>query len=260
MSESIMSYHSHCYSYKSKFLDDRNREANPHIGFELEVRCPSWDDVNDCFLDADSDLNNGEQRFCYEDDCSIGSGFECISRPADLKYWMDNFHNIENACRTMVSDGCVSHNGGRCGLHVHIDRNYFGSSKASDELSEAKMLWLFEKHWDNMVKFSRRRNFTYCSKLRTFGNTIPQLVKYDKEEACGHYTAVNIGNNDTIELRLWRGSLRPGTIKATLKFSVRLAELVKNVSVCRLNEMTFEEILGNDEDILAYWDTVKDRT
>ncbi len=258
--ENIECYHEHSYEYKSRFLDNRSRTKNPHIGFELEVQCNNSSyDKYDCHGELNKYFNDTEQRFCYENDCSIGYGFECISRPADIKYWVDNFASLEKGCRKIARMGCCSHNGGRCGLHVHIDRNYFGTSRICRELAEAKMLWIFEKHWDNMVRFSRRRNFEYCERLNKGSRTIPEIIKYNKSAACGHYTAVNVGNSNTIELRLWRGSLRPETIKATLKFSVRLAELVKNKTVCELNEMSFEDILGDDEDILAYWETVKDR-
>lgn len=257
MSESIGFYHSHSNDYKSRFLDRRDRTKYPHIGFELEVHCDG--DLNECFETADSYLNDTEQRFCYEEDCSIGMGFECISRPADIKYWMDNFSSIENACRTISRMRCTSHNGGRCGFHVHIDRKYFGESGVKRELAEAKLLWLFEKHWDCLAKFSRRRRFKWCGKLSKYGKTIPDIVKNSKYLAEGKNRAVNIEKPNTIEIRLWRGTLRPETIKATLKFSVRLAELVKSKTVCELDKMSFEEILGDDEDILAYWETVKDR-
>ena len=93
--------------------------------------------------------------------------------------------------------------------------------------------------------------------------TVGELSKIYKS-SCGHGTCVNIygrddGSKNTIEIRLWRGSLYPLTIKATLKFTARLAEIVKTKNITEISKMNFKDILGDDEDILAYWETVKDR-
>jgi len=74
------------------------------------------------------------------------------------------------------------------------------------------------------------------------------------------YFAVNLTNSETIEIRLWRGSINPETFEATLKFSARLAELCKNTSAVKLSKMTFKDLLGSDEVILSYWDRVKERS
>lgn len=256
----IRNYHRTSDERKGKFLIDFDRTSKPGIGWEWEMHSPDYGDEGETAEIISDYFNDGKTHFFFEEDCSIDPGVEAIARPATAEYWEGNFETLKQACKELVHFGCRSHNGGDCGLHVHIDRKYFGNKPVHQELAEAKFLWIFAKWWDNMVKFSRRRNFEYCEKLYTGTKTIPSIVKYSKDDACGHYTAVNIGNRDTIELRLWRGTLKPETILATLKFSSRLAELVKNKTVNELNDMEWEDFLGDDEVILSYWETVKNRT
>lgn len=256
-SETIIERYHHTPDYvKSEFMDDSNRKTDLHIGFELEVHSESryMDDCNDeaCWI---SDRLG--DYVVFEEDCSISPGFEIITRPATLEGHLE--YDWKSVFDFLVQNGYVSHNGGQCGLHIHIDRNYFGCELATQEAIEAKFLWLFEKHWNNLVKFSRRRMFRYCNK-----NPKPASYKYDlkfaKDKHSTHYVAVNLGNDDTIEIRLWRGTLRYETFVATLKFTNRLAYLIKYTPIVKLSQMSWEDILGDDEDILAYWETVKYRT
>ena len=70
------------------------------------------------------------------------------------------------------------------------------------------------------------------------------------------YYAVNLSNDDTIEFRLFRGTLNPNSFFATL-------ELV-NAIVCysrsdeSIDRMTWDDLLVTDR-LKAYWETVKDR-
>ena len=273
----IWEYHEHDNDEKAEFLDGEDPKKKLHMGFELEVH------YDGCGNSECAETNGAElvdevlgNKIVMEYDCSIAPGFEIISRPATLDYWMNNFEQISDTCRGLVSRSFVSHNGGKCGFHIHLDRNYFGSTRTADELAEAKFLWIFDNHWENLCKFSRRRSFKWCNKINTSDAipvynhskctcenkpaTIYNIVKSGRDRACGHEVAVNISNDSTIEIRLWRGSLKPSTLKATLKFTARLAELVKTTSVINLTKMSFEDLLGDDPDILSYWETVKDRT
>ena len=247
-------------SAKRTFLDNEPRDKFVHLGFEAEVHNPNGTNYDDS--EAVHDILG--DYVVFERDCSIEPGFEIITRPGSLNYHMGMYDKFSEACKELVSRGYNSHNSNMCGLHVHIDRAYFGSDRLHRELAESKILWLFAKHWENLVRFSRRERFGYCAKVRhTAYNgepiTVKKLVQENRSNAEGHYCAVNIENSNTIEIRLWRGSIKPETVKATLKFTARIAELVKKVNIVQLSKMSFEEILGDDEDIRAYWETVKDR-
>ena len=76
------------------------------------------------------------------------------------------------------------------------------------------------------------------------------------EHYIDRYYAVNLSNDDTIEFRLFRGTLNPDSFLATL-------ELV-NTIVCysrsdkSIDGMTWDDLLVTDR-LKAYWETVKGR-
>ena len=165
----------------------------------------------------------------------------------------------------LKEQGLKSHDTNTCGFHVHLDRKYFGKS---EDTAIAKLLYIFEKFRPELMKFSRRTESeaeSWAQKRKCNGinkSWIKKTVK-DSKHYCDHserYYAVNLINADTVEIRLWKGTLNIETFEATLRFTARIAELCKTVSAVELSKMTFENLLGLDKVILSYWSRVKNRT
>lgn len=70
---------------------------------------------------------------------------------------------------------------------------------------------------------------------------------------------MNLTNSETVEIRLWKGTLNPETFEATLRFTARLAEICKNTTAAELSKMSFEDLLGSNEVIRSYWERAKER-
>lgn len=70
---------------------------------------------------------------------------------------------------------------------------------------------------------------------------------------------MNLTNSETVEIRLWKGTLNPETFEATLRFTARLAEICKNTTAAKLSKMSFEDLLGSNEVIRSYWERAKER-
>ena len=102
--------------------------------------------------------------------------------------------------------------------------------------------------------WAKSRKSDRCEK-----NWIKRSIKDAKGWAAynDRYFAVNLVNTNTVEIRLWRGTLNLETFMATLKFTARLAELCREVRAVDLAGMSFSDLLGNDEEILSYWNRVK---
>lgn len=237
---------------------NETREIVPHMGFELEVDkgigsiSDAIDEIRDLFP---------EYFFSFESDSSLDNGWENISQPASLSWHLDNMHYYKNMFNIITNEGFKSHDSGTCGFHIHIDKSYFGDKLDS---SEAKLLYLFQKHWDCLLRFSRRTSgqvSDWAGKYdKNYEGTLSQIVKKGKSGCLTRYRAVNLTNSNTIEIRLWRGTMNPETFEATLKFTARLAEICKTIPTVQLAKMSFSDLLGNDSTILSYWERVKDRT
>ena len=161
----------------------------------------------------------------------------------------------------------LSHDAGTCGLHIHLDRKFFGNKEDS---SIAKLLYLFEKFRPEIMTFSRRTEDQASSWARSrkqnYGGEAGWIKKavLDSKGYLSYqnrYYSVNLSNADTIELRIFRGTLNVQTFEATLRFATFLAKLCKNTPAVRLAKMTFEDILlsSSDEVILSYWNRINSK-
>ena len=151
-------------------------------------------------------MNVGE--YCYfERDGSIGEGFELITQPAGLDLLREKFalflQNDE------LKRGLRSHEGGRCGFHVHVGREYVTQSQIYRMQS-----FLNDVRNESLIRaIARRYDSGYC-------RFKPQMAKFTmKDKNTGErYEALNVQNRDTIEFRIFRGSLRYESIIAALEF------------------------------------------
>lgn len=272
-SSAVSSYHSHSYD-DFRCNDGEKRSQDLFMGFELETYADDRCDEPDVADYTESEFGS---YFAMERDCSIGDGIEFITQPCTLSYHLGQLPAISDWTRYLIRHGYNSHNSAKCGFHIHLDKAYFGKKL---DCATAKLLFIFERHWDNLLRFSRRTNQqvgNWCSKhceedgmVRDWNATtgmyerrllVPgkKLTSIVKKACHERYRAVNLCPYNTIEIRLWRGSLNMETIEATLKFTARLAELCKKVTAVELYRMTFDDLLGDDPVIRSYWERVKNR-
>lgn len=180
-----------------------------------------WDHFEDKFfyMAQDGSLNLGGSH----------SGVEIITMPCDFDYHMNEFP-WEQITEIAKRHDYRSHDAGTCGLHVHVSRTAFGDTYEEQDLTAAKICVLMDRHWAKISKFSRRRNFEYCAKLNA------DIKEYDSEDdavekaksrAVGHYRALNLCNSNTVEFRVFRGTLNVNTIKATIQFVKNMVEYAK---------------------------------
>lgn len=252
-------YHDSHYNRNIEFFDMENetRNSTPYMGFELEVDEGYTDYIDDTIYNIANLFPR--EYFAFEKDGSLDNGWENISQPASLNYHLYKLPEYQCMFKHIKDAGYKSHDAGTCGLHIHIDKKYFGNKLDS---SEAKLVYLFQKHWNNFLRFSRRTEYQTTQWAGRYDNegSLSNIVKNGKSKCLSRYKAVNLTNDNTIEIRLWRGTLNIETFEATLKLTARLAELCKNTPTRELVEMSFEKLLGEDEVVLRYWDRVKNRS
>lgn len=214
------------------------------FGVELEV-----DKGNDDLECAGEIIQACEDVYCKHDG-SLSCGIEIVSHPATLEYHLNElgWDRIAEICRKFKF---TSHEAKTCGLHVHIGRRQLGANDAERENTAGKMVLCMVRHWENMVKFSRRLssqlNWAECNKPDlTYASNEDELIGAALEtEEDGRYQAVNLCNEATVEIRLFRGTLEVNTIKATL-------EMVSNFTLyCK--EHTALEVMNSQWADIAYY-------
>ena len=72
----------------------------------------------------------------------------------------------------------------------------------------------------------------------------PKDQMYHAKYSCaGRYTAVNLTNADTVEIRLFRGTLKLNTLTATLQLVNHLCEVAVSMSDQELQDMSWFDFL-----------------
>ena len=204
--------------------DDYDQDFKGY-GIELEV------DTADTTLEEDRDTIASElsdmtnRAFYYQTDGSLSDdGIEIISHP-HTKEALDLLP-LEDMCKYLVGNGLRGHQAGHCGLHIHISRKLFGDTEEEQDNNILKMVQFYHSNWDDIAKFSRRRDFGYCHKLPV--NNDEELKDFVVKKGANHsrYVAINLTNRraDTVEVRIMRSTLNAHTLRATLDFVAHIAE------------------------------------
>ena len=131
--------------------------------------------------------------------------------------------------------GGKSHDAGTCGLHIHISRDYFKDHDAVYRLD--RLFHVFERQF---IEFSRRSGsqMEWCeidddSELRDEKDVEDRKAIWYSKKNSGYrarYQAVNDTNYNTVEIRLWRGTLNVETIRATIEMTAGLAIVANSMS------------------------------
>ena len=216
-------------------------KGQPHYGIEIEIdEGGEYDDNAERILNIGNRIN--EHIYCKHDG-SLDDGFEIVSHPATLEY-----HTKTIPWKKILDEalemGYYSHNSGTCGLHVHINRAALGESVEEQENTIARIVYFFEKFWDKILRFSRRTETQadrWASRYGCSMDNPKESLKGAKTSGLGRYTAVNLTNTFTVELRIFRGTLRYKTFMATLQFVDLLCEMAINLTDEKFQTMTWKE-------------------
>lgn len=239
------------YSYKPEpsFYGDGTR----FFGVELEI-----DDGGHLHRNAKALLaianEHAPHLYCKEDG-SLRNGFELVSEPMTLDYHAESMP-WEAICNKAIQLGYHSHQAGSCGLHVHVNRNSFGDTPAAQEAAIGRILFFVEKHWNKLLKFSRRTPAQLERWARRYGyKDHPELmIETVKKGEFGRYTCVNLTNYATIEFRMWRGTLKYNTFIATLQMVARICNLATTCSDDEVKALSWNDFVAHIEEpeLIAY--------
>jgi hypothetical protein len=179
------------------------------FGCELEVQVTRGDKDKLCGKVHDILNPSGSVgEYCYfERDGSIGEGFEIVTQPAGLDIHRAKFDAFLN--NDEAKQGLRSHEGGSCGLHVHVGKQYVTQSQIYRIQS-----FLNDVRNESLIRAIARRYASGYSKFK------PEMAKFTahNKNTGDRYEALNVTGRETIEFRIFRGSLRYESVIAALEF------------------------------------------
>ena len=142
--------HDYCYKPIPVFYGTGPR----FFGIELEVD-DGGENVANALTILSAGNSDGVERIYIKRDGSLNDGLEVVSHPASLDYHLNDFP-WSDILETAISLGYHSHQSDSCGLHLHVSREAFGDTLLEQDSCIARVLFFVEKHWEELLKFSRR--------------------------------------------------------------------------------------------------------
>lgn len=225
---------SEIYPWDYEVLDTLNFLGQPAdklwLGVELEVECKNdrgWyrGELADAVAYAMRDFA------VLKSDGSLDNGFEIVTAPATIEIhrteWTKRFYG-----KPFIK-GLRSWDAGTCGLHVHISR------KPLSQLTQAKIVG-FCNIEENRVWMEKLAGRT--SHYAEFKD-VEQLGKQWRYQS-SRYKVVNLENPDTLEFRIFKGSLRPERLWRALEFVHSLVKFCEQTSLEKLQASQYLEWLG----------------
>lgn len=213
------------YSYKPdpQFFGE---DSKLYLGVELEVGGASHSSMEE----AAEELSTCETFYLKEDGSIPSYGFEIVSHPCTYRYHRDSFNwkSVTDTCR---ENGLRGHDLGRdcCGMHIHASRHFMSETR-----------WcLFEyfltKTQTKWSKLARRSNshwgkFKEQERTGKLNNTFGRRGQHDR------YSAVNFYNTATVEIRIFRSTLKASTITATIGAVDAAVRFVKELDFAKVKE------------------------
>ena len=242
----------HNYSYKPRPIF-YGGEKELFLGVELEV--DAGDNKSDCARELHDFVNKNHVRIYMKNDGSLTYGFEIVTHPMTLEYHKNQMPWKE-ILQKVIDYGFKSHKTDTCGLHVHVNRTAFGESYEEQEANISKVLFLIEKYWEELLRFSRRSNYQINQWAARYGFKERPIHIMNEAKKCGlgRYACVNLTNAKTVEFRMWRGTLKYNTLLATLQMVGRLCKVAFLNSEKELQEMSWWSFVRaiTEEELITY--------
>ena len=228
------SYSSYIHSYSYRPQTHFFGNAQYYMGFELEVEARNTTRSEGAEL---AYTQIGERGYLKEDG-SLSDGFEIVTHPHTLSMYQTSFpwemlDRIKNV-------GMRSWNTRTCGLHVHVSREAFHVKRGSwgnldivkTQGHELRFMKLIYDNQRMVERIAGRSNNNYAS--FSDKNKLVSKVKYGTQEN-GRYSAINTENDATLEVRVFKGSLRKERVLSALEFVHSAVEYTRDLKVTGKN-------------------------
>lgn len=227
------------YNFKQTFspcFSSKNDTNFPLFGCEIEVDCGGELDEN-----AQECINIlAPIEAITKHDGSLNSGFEINVAPMTFERYLEENSTFKKLFSFLVEKGYRAHDTSTCGLHIHVNREAFGSSPMKQSENISKIGYLFTFHKQIIIDFARRKNNKYA-KYYTWNNPLNSprynlYEMYNNMKNTGKYTAINLNHKDTFEFRIFKGTLNIDTFYLCLSFV--------NTLITIANDLTPEQIFS----------------
>jgi hypothetical protein len=238
----------HDYSYRpDAIFHSTNKDERLFFGIEIEVEAK--DDLRSSAEYAHQ-LESMDLAYLKHDG-SLNNGFEIVTHPMSHDFFKNeasDFFAVMEGLRSQSGIRVKSWDTSTCGLHIHISRTGFSggahmhrflnlvysnpdfystlAGRSSDQW--AKFTDIYQREYARDANgeriFNLDNGYEIVSK-RTF------MHKLQPDRNSDRYSAVNTNNRETLEMRIFRGTVNGETIKAQLDLAHASVEYTRTLTV-----------------------------
>jgi len=243
----------HDYNYRpDPIFHATQDDERLYFGMEIEIEAPrgNWGSRQDASEYAQRRLEMADLAY-LKSDGSLNCGFEIVTHPMTHDFFKNEqpeFWDTLEHLRTEMHMRSWSTE--TCGLHIHISRTGFnGGSHMHRFLSlvygnESAYSILAGRSGSRWAKFDDvliEHSAKYNTKSERWErDERPAYRSFDRKIKDGRssdrYSAVNTQNANTLEMRIFRGSLKESTVKACLDLAHASVEYTRTLTVKQVRD------------------------
>jgi len=235
----------HDYSYRpDPIFHSTDKNERLFFGIEIEMETRNLQDASE-YAHQLEELELAYLKY----DGSLSCGFELVTHPMSHDFIKNEAHDLFRVLTGLRDNYKVASWGtSTCGVHIHISRTGFNggphmhrflnlvySNQAFYEALAGRSSTRWAKFDDvEVMNYQRDENgrrvvdaqgFPTYTKHRSFRNKLEQNRHSDR------YSAVNTQNAHTLELRIFKGTTKPDTIKSHIDLAHASVEYTRTLSV-----------------------------
>ena len=220
----------HDYSYRPDLIFHQT-DGDTRLFFGIEIETEHKREDYTARNEAAEYASRLEQlELAYlKSDGSLTCGFEIVTHPMSHDFLMneanDLWHTIETLKyqRDMISWGTRT-----CGVHVHISRSGFNGGAHQHRFLQ--LVYNNKLFYEALAGRSSDRWASFTDIYDGFGNK-RIMNKITRHRDSNRYSAVNTINRDTLEMRIFRGTLNVRSLKSIVNLAHASVEFTRDVSI-----------------------------
>lgn len=239
----------HKYGYKPAPIF--HGSGNRYFGVELEIADGGEDNDNALKILESVDSESGNKIYIKHDGSLHGKGFEIVSHPMTLDYHMNEM-DWEILMEAADNLGYTSQDNDECGLHVHVSRDSFSSDYVIgncivfvDKFFEEEIMSITRRTEEQIDEWAKKYD-VYSFEGVDVNNEKEVYKECYRKNQKDRYYCINLRNRNTVEFRIFKGTLNYKTFISTIEFVdsvVEFAEYIFSESL-NMNDMEWEDYVS----------------
>lgn len=220
----------HDYSYRPDLIfhqtDDNTRL---YFGIEIETEHKREDyGYRNSAAEYAHRLENMDLAY-LKSDGSLTCGFEIVTHPMSHDFLMTEADDLWQTIATLKSDyDMISWGTRTCGVHVHISRSGFNGGAHQHRFLQ--LVYNNQLFYEALAGRTSDRWASFHDIKDGYGNK-QFMRKLTHGRDSNRYSAINTINRDTLEMRIFKGTLNVGSLKSIVNLAHASVEFTRDVSV-----------------------------